>query len=738
MDSLYGGHPGVSFILSASYKSVEEMINAFKQGSDYKDVWFGEYCLVDTINKQDIDNGKIYRRGLDYQNAVGGAEYIGQIVGPSGPTPYFQIDTLEETKERAEIEADGELVWKTYPTGRSEDGKYTLEYNGNGQDIAEFEFDTSNVLVPGKVDEDVFNDSIKYTWVNIRDNTNAADSWFYVGFKIPYTVIEYGIHSVSPYDELGNRKDQADIERKDTQQHPFYEFWELGVPKGIKGDVLRNLRVIIPTQEDVIYSIDNITVEKNEKTGQYTSKFGKAGYDGQQEDINGKRKILVFDYTVYDETEQGTTVMVYLGDFNLIDAVKLDEEGTLTFEFSHDDDGIFEKKIRWIDLIELTEGTGTQGGHITFTWNNDSPQDKTEFDISWLKVLEILENGTIRYTFAGTPEISELPRGIESIEDGVYELKNFLTWIQGADFSNETGKLTFKNNRGEVVYETTVSIINSAIIDSEGHITFYTTTDAEIPVLDKDGENPFIVKTIEDIKLSNDLREDHHIQIKTNVDEDYVSIGDPINFIEDIVILPSNFHLLVLFSDPEHRVTAEDLDEDGYDTYGNQWYNNIQNSKGINLGEDIYWRDYGAVKDQSGILVGFNILQQEVLDAGFTDVLEYLNNKYPNGLTEEQNKPGYPPLVGKIITWSEGDEDSKQFYGYDYNLETWYYLGEVEPNTAMRDVRLLNHTVVTTEDAIKELKRWIPSNGVLIEGDNFNYNNEAIPVYWEPGYTAWT
>ena len=107
-------------------------------------------------------------------------------------------------------------------------------------------------------------------------------------------------------------------------------------------------------------------------------------------------------------------------------------------------------------------------------------------------------------------------------------------------------------------------------------------------------------------------------------------------------------------------------------------------------------------------------------------------------MTEEHNKPDYPPLVGKIITWSEGDEDSKQFYGYDYNLETWYYLGEVEPNTAMRDVRLLNHTVVTTEDAIKELKRWIPSNGVLIEGDNFNYNNEAIPVYWEPGYTAWT
>ena len=68
MDSLYGGHQGISFVLKASYQSVAQMISAFKNGANYKSVWYGEYCLIDTPNKNDADNGKIYRRGLDYQN----------------------------------------------------------------------------------------------------------------------------------------------------------------------------------------------------------------------------------------------------------------------------------------------------------------------------------------------------------------------------------------------------------------------------------------------------------------------------------------------------------------------------------------------------------------------------------------------------------------------------------------------------------------------------------------------
>ena len=94
MDSFYGGKQGVSFVIKASFNSINEMIKNFKEKDD---VWFGEYCLIDTVNKNDKDNGKIFRRGVatSTNSAYGGGEYIGQIVGPSSGTPLFQFDTLD-------------------------------------------------------------------------------------------------------------------------------------------------------------------------------------------------------------------------------------------------------------------------------------------------------------------------------------------------------------------------------------------------------------------------------------------------------------------------------------------------------------------------------------------------------------------------------------------------------------------------------------------------------------------
>ena len=99
MDSLYGGHAGVSFIIKASFKSVADMEEKFRAGAAYRDVWYGEYCLIDTPNKNDADNGKIYQRDIATSNNASGKKYIGQIVGPSSGTPYFQMNTIEEVEK---------------------------------------------------------------------------------------------------------------------------------------------------------------------------------------------------------------------------------------------------------------------------------------------------------------------------------------------------------------------------------------------------------------------------------------------------------------------------------------------------------------------------------------------------------------------------------------------------------------------------------------------------------------
>ena len=50
-NSFYGGRRGASFIITKSYKTIAEMVTAFKQGGAYKVVDYDDYVLIDTVNK---------------------------------------------------------------------------------------------------------------------------------------------------------------------------------------------------------------------------------------------------------------------------------------------------------------------------------------------------------------------------------------------------------------------------------------------------------------------------------------------------------------------------------------------------------------------------------------------------------------------------------------------------------------------------------------------------------------
>lgn len=79
MSSFYGGRPGAPFIITTTFSSVNEMIENFKLGPNYNAVYYDEHVLINTQNKTDPTNGNVYRRGYDYTNSSGGAEYIGNI-----------------------------------------------------------------------------------------------------------------------------------------------------------------------------------------------------------------------------------------------------------------------------------------------------------------------------------------------------------------------------------------------------------------------------------------------------------------------------------------------------------------------------------------------------------------------------------------------------------------------------------------------------------------------------------
>lgn len=861
MDSLYSGRPGVSFVLKARFDSVEDMVKAFQDGPNYKTVWYSEYCIIDTPNKNDKTNGQIYQRGLDYHakdadgNPTGGAIYVGQIVGPESGTPLFQLGTIPEVEEHVD-EPLGKYDYKCYATAYKYDDNsniigYETSDGSDGAPLGQFAFSNAHhtSLVPGKyldnLGEIAYRDEIKYSWCNIRKNADNEESWFYVGFEIPYLITDYSIHMTSPYDENGDILESAtEIERIDDQTHPFYSHWDLGIPKGVKGDTLRNLRVIVPTEEDKIYEVGALSIDPTDNSATIDT---SEEYAGKADDVENQRQILVFDFYAYDKKQNPEPYTIYLGDFNIITEINLEDDGTLVVSYTHDDDTEFIQKIRWINQIDLTEGNGNQGGHFTFTYNVDvdptaeNPVKLTkEFDVSWIKGLEIEQDGSVVYTYAGTPD--ELPAGAVNIEEGRYRVEDFLQWLKNIQLDSETGVFTVTNNRDEEIFTTTLDWIKDIVLDEDGtlhfihtkdgvddvysnyiktitdvsltqdgifkvefntnstdtytsqldwmdnlyideetgeiafhhvdetkntspavpgkrpaaeviepaklklivraeltengSITFFTNTGESIPMMNAGSNTEYKLKTIDDVTLLEGIKDDKHIQIKYNVAEEYVPIGDSLNYIKDAIVRSDDWHLLILWGDPTHRfippADLEDLPNKYVDLRKRVWVNNITSSDGTKYDPDVYWQDMGSIKDQSGVLIGFNLTRDTLTNAGWTGtVLEYLDSKFPQGLTGSANEPGGANVKDKIVTYG-GDGSNKSFYAYDYDKKKWYYLGALADD-GMRDAMLTEDSKSTT---ITNDMDYVHSRGLLFIRNAYT-PVEDIPQYWSKDYTDW-
>lgn len=596
LESFYGGKPGFSPVIKARFKYINDEDPAYQDaltnGSDtatlkeytmdecfkdvnYTDVWYGELCIIDAENKMNPNNGKLYRRTLkklndDRWTSAGNttyAEYIGQIVGPSGGVPNLDLGSLNGERLKAigqaktydtDSEEMSNVNWDyAYPdketgmmTNRNPGGDYeeikVLDAGGiNGQNIE---------MVPGK-DGDTYHDTIKYTWCNVRrtlDNS-GEDAWIYLGFQIPYTVFETTDHQEN-YTYNGS----IFIDNSDPNRHPFYKNYAFHIPRGARGIGPEELFVVgkndrsIPTGS-VLYPFDSIKYQQNPKEDSVEDIYEVDIKDksdwyyipkGTQPVTPTEKTYWVAKWTLYNpKTTEAQAFYLYIGSYKDITKVRLQDNGQLDIQYSNSDDWINLNTLTWITSVNVnTNDTDINYGQFQINFNNNKISD---IDTNLHLIHDMNYNDrTGEFTFNYSGDVTKIVGVVEYIKSLAIDTNNNIN-------NNNYGKVTGITNLDNSSIITTLPLIKNVIYnDSTGEFTF--NYSGEI-----DPQTVGTISYISKMRFINDTNNPENngvIQYQLNNSNTWTDIKDDNNIslkLKDIknVELLKNGHLKIIYRD---------------------------------------------------------------------------------------------------------------------------------------------------------------------------------------------
>ena len=445
-NSFYGGRRGASFVIVKSYLDIRSMTKDFEQGSSFNEVHFDEYVIINNPNKNHPDNGKLFRRGMDFNSdrtisgyitkdrngnevfptkieyevettpypytfelntniPAKGAEFVGTIIGPEGKAPHLTLAGYDSVagdfSNSNENGMQTRVRYGSFGPTQTTHNETDSQHPGETQVVPNLSFPSA--LVPGRevvldqvgAEVEHFNDNIEWISASLRDELNR-DTIVHIGLKIPYKVTDVIAHAISPYagqnhaysgeptvDYLGSRA-----------AHPFYDKWDLGIPKGVKGDSLRDMRIT---------TIGEFTESQNNSTQRKLYKLVPNGTDSSLYDIAEwvpatelasidsniditLLQIVVCSAIVYDNYEQGQKKDFFLGYFTQLSNVQF-EDGVLTLIFTSLDKNNNNKvqfSLNYVNDVELK-----QNGEVVFKYANAS-QKTSQSKIKWIKNIELV------------------------------------------------------------------------------------------------------------------------------------------------------------------------------------------------------------------------------------------------------------------------------------------------------------------------------------------------------------
>ena len=413
--------------------------------TDYTEVWYGELCIIDTESKINSNNGKIYRRTLRQSNNyyLGTedtlyAEYVGQIVGPSGGIPRFSFNSINSAKRKALGQES------TYPSDTSlplntNGWKYSYPSSQGGiasskptliEDIATLQDgNAANInFVPGKYIENNevrYNDNIKYTWCNVQRPSDGSEeeAWIYLGFEIPYPVFDINAESRS-FDYNGPFYND-----NYNSNHPFYHNLTFYVPRGLRGIGPEKIFIVgknNQTKPSTLYNIDAID---------YDAENDRYFIKNNATTINPSSSTYwVAKWTLYGTKQNNSDnyieVYQYLGDYQDINSIQLKDNGQLQIKYSNTPNSWSTlKTLTWVTdaSIDIDPNSNNYGNFI-LTFNNTSNR---VFNINeilpLIKSISYVDNtGQITFNYA-TEKTNENQEGNWPITVGTIDyIKNWI------------------------------------------------------------------------------------------------------------------------------------------------------------------------------------------------------------------------------------------------------------------------------------------------------------------------
>lgn len=251
MDSFYGGKQGISFIIKDRFNSINDMLSAFGDET-YTQTWYHEYCIIDTPQKNNIDNGKVYQRTAYRANAKKPdeifAEYVGQIIGPAGGIPNIELKDITTLKNNFDILATsidtrtpaGTIYYKntansyaqTVTKGEGAGDKYSDNLYITDESIA-----SSNIIYKsGKDYAAGETPAFKYGFYTFQpttstdsNNTIIPTATLGIGFEIPYVDFADPTITMLPYNSA------ASIDVITDDNNDFLYQYDFKIPGGAPG-----------------------------------------------------------------------------------------------------------------------------------------------------------------------------------------------------------------------------------------------------------------------------------------------------------------------------------------------------------------------------------------------------------------------------------------------------------------------------------------------------------------------